>query len=188
MITAVHADFETRATSRFSCYLLGKYIIKFCAYLVPMLSAMLQAACVQLAEVDSSQSPKYRSMIGREFALKEDFHVLGVKRDLRSTEPDYILIIPAAKPGIGGPEFFDLGAVPAGSRFKIVGVIERRFKFLPQATYVADFASDALSGAKLVAVRLRDSHVHPLYSTPISPSDPPQLNERYFQALPLKQE
>lgn len=144
----------------------------------------LQTSCVQLAVVDSTLNPKYRPMIGRQFALREDFLVRGVRWDLRSTQPDYILMMPATKPGIGGPEFTELGVLPKGTHFEIVGVVDRRSTLFPETAYVARFAPNTLAKVDLASVRFNSSHLFPLFLKPASPDEAPQLSEAYFQPLP----
>ena len=144
----------------------------------------LQVGCVQLAVVGSTQNPRYASMIGRQFALKEDFLVRGVRWDLRATRPDYILMMPATKPGIGGPEFTELGVLPKGSRFEIVGAVDRTSTLFPETSYVARFAPDTIAQVELATVRFHSSHLFPLLLKPAAPGEAPHLSEVYFQPLP----
>lgn len=153
------------------------------AILLIVFLASFQTACTQLEVLDSTQNPKYRSVIGRQFALKEDFLVRGVRWDLRAAQPDYILMIPATKPGIGGPEFTELGVLPKGSRFEVVGVVDRTSTLFPQTSYVARFAPGTLTQVDLASVRFHSSQLFPLFLKPASPAEAPQLSEVYFQPL-----
>ena len=155
-----------------------------CTFLLVVFLVAFQAACVQLAVFDSSLNPKYGPMIGRQFALKEDFLVRGVRWDLRSTQPDYILMMPATRPGIGGPEFTELGVLPKGIRFEIVGVVDRTSPLFPETSYVARFAPNTLANVDLASVRFSSSRLFPLFLKPASPDEAPQLSEAYFQPLP----
>lgn len=149
--------------------------------LLLLVLALFPSACVQLAEIDSSQAPEYRSMIGQRFELKEEFLLKGVKRDLRSKTPDYFLVVP--RPGVGGPEFFDLGVVPRGSEFEIVGVVTHESKLFPMTAYVVRFANGTTGEANAAGVRLNAASGFHLYLKPASPQEAPPLNPRYFQAI-----
>jgi len=138
----------------------------------------MQAACVQLAEMDASRLPRYQAMIGRQFTLKEDLLVKGVKRDLRSKQPDYAMLV--GVPGIGGPEFLELGIKPAGSRFTIVGVIVHKSQLFPATAYVVRFADGVPVAPGIIDVRISDQNGFKFHAKPLSPEEAPQLSERYF--------
>ncbi len=137
-------------------------------------------ACVQLAEVDSTDSPVYASMIGREFELKENLVARGIKLPPKFAAVDYILIMPL--PGIYSRyRILDLGAVPAGSRFRIIGVVTHRSKLFPITEYVISFSGHRFGEDK--PVRITSAAGAQLYLKPASPHEAPQLSERYFHVL-----
>ena len=146
-----------------------------------LLSSAVQTACVQLAEIDVTASPRYRSMLGREFTLKEDLKVKGVKRDLRSKQPDYAMLV--GTPGIGGPEFFELGIKPAGSRFTIVGVIYRKSRLFPATAYLVRFADGITVAPGITDIRISDENGFKFHDKPPSPEEAPSLSARYFEAV-----
>ena len=121
-------------------------------------------------------------MIGRTFELREEFLVYGIKRpDQKSPEPDFILIMPP--PTIGGHLILDLGRMPAGSRFQIVGVVTRRSKLFPSTEYVISFANRSISQTEGKQVRINATSTWHLYVKPASAEEPPQLNELYFRPI-----
>jgi hypothetical protein len=75
----------------------------------------------------------------------------------------------------------DLGAVPAGSRFKIVGAVTHRSELFPLTEYVISFGELRFGEDK--PVRITSAAGAQLYLKPVSPDDAPQLNERYFRSL-----
>jgi len=142
----------------------------------------LQVGCVQLAEVDSTHSPIYRGMLGREFELKEEFVVRGVKLPPKFNEVDHILIMPP--PGIYSTyRILDFGHMPAGRRFRIVGVVTHSFKLVPFTQYVISFVDHRISQAEGRQVRIQDAAAWQLYVKPASPDEAPQLSERYFRPV-----
>jgi len=143
-----------------------------------LLVAAAQSACVQLAEKNASQAPRYQTMIGRQFNLKEDLKVKGVKRDLRSKQPDYAMLI--GTPGINGPEFFELGSKPAGSRFTIVGVVTHKSRLFTATAYVVRFADGVAVAPGISDIRISDQNGFGFHIKSQSSEDAPQLNERYF--------
>jgi hypothetical protein len=148
---------------------------------VLLFSAVLLTACVQLAEIDVTTSPRYRSMIGREFILKEDLKVKGVKRELRSKQPDYAML--EGSPGINGPEFFELGSKRAGSRFTIVGVIVHKSQLFPATAYVVRFADGVAVAPGITDIRISDQNGFRFHDRPPSPDEAPPLSARYFAAV-----
>ena len=152
--------------------------------LPPVLLSLLlgQTACVQLAEVDSTPAPVYASMIGREFELREEFVARGVKLPPGFDEVNYILIMPP--PGIASRyRIVDLGAIPAGRRFRIVGVVTHRSELFPATQYVVSFLNHPLAGSEGRQIRIQDAAAWRLYVKPASPVEAPQLNEEYFRPL-----
>jgi hypothetical protein len=145
-----------------------------------LLPALL-SGCVHLAEVDSTADPKYRAMIGREYALRQEFRACGAKWDHQSAEPDHILIMPP--PGIGGRYIVDLGRVPAETRFRIVGVVTRRSKLFPSTEYVVALLDHRLPRSAGKAVRIYNVAAWPLHEKPRSFAEAPRLNEFYFRPL-----
>lgn len=141
------------------------------------------AGCVQLAEVDSTHSPVYASMVGRAFELKTDFFAHGIKLpDQRTPEPQYILIMPP--PRIRGHLVIDLDRIPAGSRFRIVGVVTHRSKLFPSTEYSIAFDDPRAFQANGRPIRINaTTHSWHLYVKPASPDAPPQLNPEYFKAV-----
>lgn len=137
-------------------------------------------ACVQLAEVDSTDSPVYASMIGREFELKENLVACGIKLPPEFDEVDHVLIMPP--PGIYSRyRILDLGAVPAGSRFKIVGVVTHLSELFPITEYVISFGEHRFGEDK--PVRITSASGAQLYLKPVSPHEAPRLSERYFRPV-----
>jgi hypothetical protein len=122
-------------------------------------------------------------MIGRAFELREDFDAYGIKLpDQRTPDPAYIVIMPP--PRIGGHLVLDLGRVPAGSRFRIVGVVTRRSKLFPSTEYTVFFDDARSFQANGKPVRIQATTPSwKLYVQPASPGEPPQMNEQYFKPL-----
>lgn len=142
-------------------------------------AVLLQTGCVQLAEVDSTRSPAFAPMIGREFELKEEFGAFGIKLPPKFDHVDYVLIMPP--PGIFSRyRILDLGKIAAGSRFKIVGVVTRRSELFPSTEYVVSFADRDFGLADGTPIRINATSTWRLYTKPTSPESPPQLNERFF--------
>lgn len=120
-------------------------------------------------------------MIGQEFELKEELLVRGVKWNSRSTGPDYLLVMPP--PGIGGRFTMDFGKLPAGSRFRIVGVVTRQSKLFPSTRYVIALMDHQIGQAENKEIRITDTSKERLYVEPDDPDQPPQLSERFFRRL-----
>lgn len=137
--------------------------------------------CVQLAEVDSTHAPRFASMLGREYELREELLVRGVKRDARSAAPDYVLVMPP--PGIGGRFIVDLGTLPRGTRFRIVGVTTHRSRLFPSTRYVISLRDQAIADPADRDILITDTSSWDLYLAPSSPAEAPQLNPRFFRAL-----
>lgn len=149
-----------------------------------LLASLLPAltACVQLADVDATRSPRFATMLGQEFELKEPLLVRGVKHDARATTPDYALVMPS--PGIGGRFIVDLGTLPRGTRFRIVGVTTHRASLFPSTRYVISLLDRSLPGAAGREILLSDAASWHLYLEPTSADAAPRLNERFFRPLP----
>lgn len=147
------------------------------ALLLPVL-----VSCVQLALIDASADPKYREVIGREYMLREDFLACGSKHDYPSPGFDHVLIMPP--PGLGGRYIVPLGRIPAGSRFRIVGVVDRRSELFKNPEYVVAFQDFRIPGAEGKPVRLYHVALWPLYEKPAGDGTAPMLSERYFRLLP----
>jgi len=120
-------------------------------------------------------------MIGQQFTLKEDMKVMGVKRDLRSKLPDYAMLV--GSPGIGGPEFIELGSKPAGSRFSIVGVVTYKSKLFPGTAYVVRFADGREVAPGIKDIRITDQNGFGFHIKMLSHEVAPQLNDRYFTSI-----
>lgn len=141
-----------------------------------------QTACVQLAEVDSTSAPIYASMIGREYELKENFVARGVKLPPKFDQVNYILIMPP--PGIASRyRIVDLGDMPAGSRFRIVGVVTHRSELFPATQYVVSSLNHPVAGSEGRQIRIQDAAAWQLYVKAAAPDEAPQLNEKYFRSL-----
>jgi hypothetical protein len=154
----------------------------WCRPLALLLLATLLAGmtgCVQLDLADVSAAPAYQSMIGREFELQTDMLIKGVKRDLRSTRPDYILLMPA--PGIGGNEIFSLGTIPRGRRFRIVGVIDRKNRLLSKPQYVVQFSGAPITDAIVESIQIYNVSGLRVYLPPESKDRAPRLDPAYFR-------
>ncbi len=124
-------------------------------------------------------------MIGRVFETQEDLLIRGVKRDLRATRPDYIVLMPA--PGIGGPEIFNLGTIPRGRRFRITGVIDRKNSLFSKPQYVVEFSGAPITNESVESIQLYNVQAFPLYLLPVADGAAPPLNPKYLlevNALP----
>ena len=143
----------------------------------------IHCGCVQLKEIDSTRSPLFGRMLGNEFELLEEFIAIGVKGEYPSAELTSVLIMP--RPGLAITRFLvELGRVPAGSRFKIVGVVTRTSKLFPSIEYAISFKDHSSPRSGNLLVRIPDGKVYfPAYVKPISPSEAPTLNERYFRSI-----
>lgn len=150
----------------------------------PLLAASLLAAlagCVQLARVDATADAKYRSLVGREFELREDFLACGVKQDSARPAIHEVAIMPP--PGLGGRFIVALGRIPAGSRFRIVGVTNHRSELFPKTEYVVLFLDHRIPGAEGKPVRIYNVALWPLYEKPAEAGAAPTLSERYFRPV-----
>ena len=150
--------------------------------LVSTVLTTLQSRCVQLGEVDSTHSPAFATMIGREFELKEEFLVRGVKLPPKFDQVNYALIMPP--PGIYSKyRIVDLGHFDAGSRFKIVGVVTRHSELFPSTEYVIAFADRSFDEVEGQQVRITAASSWKLYVKPDARDAAPQLSERYFHPV-----
>lgn len=121
-------------------------------------------------------------MIGREFELKAEFLLLGMKDAPKFEELGHILIVPP--PGIHSSyRILYLGHRPAGSRFRIVGVVTHKSKLFPLVQYVISFTDDRTGETKGKEVRIPDASGWGLYVKPAFPDEAPQLSEQYFKPL-----
>lgn len=150
-----------------------------------LLPAVLQlfaaTGCVQLATIDATAEAKYRDVIGREYALRKDFLACGSKPDYPDPGFDHIFIMP--RPGIGGRYIVKLGTIPAGTRFRIVGVIHRRSDLFKKPEYAVALQDFQLPQAEGKPIRLYNVAAWPLYEKPADANTAPQLSERYVSAL-----
>ncbi len=140
------------------------------------------SGCVKLTVVDSTHSPVFASMVGAEFELVEEFMAIGTKWDSRSVAFDSILVAPQERRSFTS-RYVDLGRVPAGSRFKLVGV-ETRWRFSPSNQYVIAFTNHTIPQSANLPTTIPDYMVSfPAYVKAKIPSEAPSLNERYFRPL-----
>ena len=148
-----------------------------------LILCFFHCGCFRLSEVDSTHSPFFARMLGNEFELLEEFIAIGVKGEYPSAEITSVLIMP--RPGQAITRFLvELGRVPAGSRFKIVGVVTRTSKLFPSIEYAISFKEHSIPRSGNLLVRIPDGKVYfPAYVKPISPSEAPTLNERYFRPI-----
>lgn len=151
------------------------------ARLLAAAALLALAGCVRLATVDATADARYRSIVGREYELREPFRACGVKHDFPQDHFDEVAIMPP--PGIGGRYIVDLGLIPAGSRIRVVGVTNHRSKLFPKTEYVVVFPDHRIPGADGKPIRLYNVALWPLYEQPVDENSAPQLSARYFRPL-----
>ena len=133
---------------------------------------------VSAAEV-KEHATNNQNQIGMELVLLKDLLLKGVKLDLKASAPDYFVLV--APPGIGGPEIFDLGSLPAGTRIRVVGLIEKKRLVRSVREYEVAILSPSKAGKSLV--RVSSSYAFRLYQKGVTPQVVPRLSAEYF-AMP----
>jgi hypothetical protein len=85
---------------------------------------LLLAGCYPVKYLDVSKEEVFQDFVGMEMETKEELLALGVTFDANYKQNvDYVYIMP--KPGISGPEVVFKYTVPAGTKFRISGVLEQ---------------------------------------------------------------
>ncbi len=142
--------------------------------------ALLHSGCFRLAVFDATQSPVFASVIGTEYELKTALSAVG-QRPEPQVDPDYILLMPHP---IGAQRYnVDLGSVPAGTRFKIVGVLMPTSMIYPSTQYVIAFSNYSNPRFGMLPVKIYNGPVFDLYLKAEHPNAAPALNERYFRLV-----
>lgn len=129
-----------------------------------------------LAADESGRFDKVQNQVGMQFALKKELLLKGVKLDLKANTPDHFVLV--ALPGIGGPEIFDLGSLPAGIRIKVVGLIEKKRLFQRVREYEVVILAPSKAGES--RVRVSSSYAFRLYQDGVSSRAAPRLSAEYF--------
>jgi len=134
--------------------------------------------CIEVSLQDKSATVKYRQLVGSTFALKTEFKVYGVRRDLRSEVPDYYEMLRVPGPGIGGPEIMDFGRLPAGSRLRLVAAYEEALGgYSLYEVIVLDPAERKFEGLR---IRINNAGGLEQYHGGTYPGGAPKLNPEWF--------
>jgi hypothetical protein len=142
--------------------------------------ALFHAGCFRLAVFDATQSPVFASVIGTEYELRTALWAVGSRPETQ-VDPDYILLMPQPT----GPRRYnvDLGSVPAGTRFRIVGVSMLTPMINPSIQYVIAFSNYSNPRFGMLPVKIYNGKVFGLYLKVEQPNAAPGLNERYFRLV-----
>jgi hypothetical protein len=146
------------------------------AILVSVL-AFFVGGCIQLPEKSIPLGGN-----GQHYRVLEELLVCGIKRDLRSRDYDFVVLV--ARPGIGGPEVVKLGVLPSGSVIRVAGLLRRGSGPIGGLQYrvmIHEPASHSWTGRD---IRISDAFAFKLYEGRDS-SGQPILSRRYFQPIEL---
>lgn len=137
--------------------------------------ALVVGGCVQLAEKSIPLGSN-----GQHYLVLEELLVCGIKRDLRSRDYDFVVLV--SRPGIGGPEVVKLGVLPAGSVIEVAGLLRLwsgPIGGLQYRVMIHKPASHSWTGRD---IRISDAVAFKLYEGRNS-SGQPILSRRYFQVI-----
>lgn len=96
---------------------------------VLLASWLVSSASVAIAAKDTPNT----NQIGEEFVTRQTLLLKGVKRPWTAKKPAFYALVPL--PGIGGREIVALGELPAGTRIRVIGMIEEERLFGNKVEY-----------------------------------------------------
>lgn len=151
-------------------------MIKNITYFVCGLLSHYTVICAANTDNHPSEPNSY---VGKEFILKKEMKLRGVKIDLRSSKPDYFIVV--GTPGVSGPEIMNMGILPIGTRIKIMELVKRRRFLSSSREYEAIIISS--SAAEGQRVRIPNRHGLGLYKRESNSLLEPALSCDYFGLL-----
>lgn len=119
----------------------------------------------------------------RVYETREDLLVRGVRDHFG--DKDYSRIGLYARPGVGGPEFVNLGVLPAGSKFEIVGQARTGWWPFAKVEFVIRLLGPAPFDIGTRPVRISSAAALHLYVKDDA-SGERRLNPRYFTETPAR--
>lgn len=155
--------------------------------------------CVQLELADSTASPLYVPVIGKKYELSQDFIIRSVRVEVGAA-PSFAYIF--AKPAVYIPQYdpksrlydprrrpgyvtrfeTDLGFLPAGTRFSIIGALTREAPFARMNYLIMiEGVSSQLAGD--LPVRLGERRGDERYLTPAANERAPVPNVQFFRPV-----
>ncbi len=152
--------------------------------------------CVQLKLDNATGSARYAPVVGKRYELAQDFILQSVREEVGEA-PRYARIIakpivyipqydprnrrydPRGKPGYVTRFVTDLGFLPAGTRFSVVGVLTRGAP-MTQVHYVIAIEGDQSQIAGHLPVRLSEQWGKDVYLAPAAAGEAPKPCAPFF--------